>query len=441
MAREAPATPAAGAPPSQTHAGWSFKLGGGSLPDDPLGVTVVRPERRTKADLAAVALILVATLVGVFLLWRGSDVRATVSQPAERPAVALPAPAVVPPTLSEAWRAPSPATPKPVVAGPVAVTAQGNEVLGRDPATGAVLWRYARDIPLCTVGAEWDRAIAVYRKSHNCSEVTSVEGGSGKRGPQRDSDAEFGTQLLSDGTHVTTTGSKIIETWRSDLVRTEQYGVPEAVKNAGNNLRRPDCHYSSVAVGDERVGVIEKCPRETSDRITVIKAKPKDDEKPAEIMTTLSGSSHAEVVAVTKSWVAVVLRDTSELVIYQPSGSMDSRFPVRAPLPAPGEFGIERTTTTSQDMTFWHTGVDTVALDGKTLRPLWTIPDTLGSGLQFGGRLLIPVADGLAVHDPKTGARERVIPVDRQGYRGPVDLRSAGGVILEQRGDTVVALH
>lgn len=398
---------------------------------------MVRPERRTKADLAAVAVILVAVVAGVLILWQHSDVHATQSEPAPAPAPAAPTMTAVPAVLTEAWRAPSAQTPKPVVAGPAAVTGQGNEVLGHDPATGAILWRYARNIPLCTVGAEWERAIAVFHKSHNCSEVTALDGASGKRGPQRNSDAEDGTQLLSDGSHVTATGNKIIETWRSDLVRTQQYGVPENVKNSGNNLRRPQCHYSSVAVSDDRVAVVEKCPGEPSDRITMIKSRPQDDEKPEEGMSTATGSAQATAVAVTKSRVAALLPDRSEVVVYQPNGSVDSRFPIRLP---PMHPSIEATTTTSSAV-FWFTGQDTVALDNKTIRPLWTIPDTLGPGIQVADRLVVPVREGLALHDPVTGARERVIPVDRQNYSGAVQLGVVGSSILEQRGNTLVALR
>lgn len=398
---------------------------------------MVRPERRTKADLAAVAAILVAALVGGLVLWQSSDVHATVSETARAPAAPQPPITSLPATLSEAWQAPSPATPKPIVTGPDVVTGQGNEVLGHDPATGAVRWRYARDIPLCTIGTEWDRAIAVYRKSHNCSEVTALQGGSGRRGPQRDSDAEFGTQLLSDGTHVTATGNKLIETWRSDLVRTQQYGVPTDIKNSGNNLRRPQCQYTSVAVNDDRVGVIEKCPGASSDRVTVIKSHPQDDEKPDETLSTLTGSTRASVVAVSKTRVAVLLQDRGELVIFQKTGSIESRFPFPAPKDHPG---IEHTVT-SGDLTYWYTGSETVALDNTTFHPLWTLPGTLGPGRQIAGKLVVPVKGGLSVHDLKTGAPERVIPVDRKAYNGYVGLATVGNTILEQRSDTLVALH
>ncbi|MCI2417750.1 hypothetical protein MOQ72_09960 [Saccharopolyspora sp. K220] len=400
---------------------------------------MVRPERRTKADLAVVALILVAVVVGAAVIWFNSDARATVSETAAEPVAEPPAATGIPAALTEAWRATSPATPVPVVAGPAVITGSGNEVLGHDPITGRVAWRYSRDIPLCTVGAEWDRALAVYRKSLNCSEVTSLRGPTGVRGPLRNSDAEFGTQLLTDGTYVTATGQRSFESWRSDLVRTQQFGMPPAVKNPNNNMKRPECTYSSIAVGDERAGVVENCPQEQG-RITVLNTHPEDDEKPEEIFSVGLGSAAAGVVAVTEERVAVVLRDRSEVVVFDNSGAEVAHFPVRVGTPdLRANVQIESTATGRR--IYWHTGTDTVALDPATLTPLWTFPDTLGPGVGFAGKMLVPVRDGLAVLDPATGDRERVIPVDRAGSPGPVQLNAVGPVILEQRGDTLVALH
>ncbi|MGW5643359.1 Rv3212 family protein [Saccharopolyspora sp. NPDC003752] len=400
---------------------------------------MVRPERRTRTDLAVVALIVVAVLAGSVVIWFNSDARATVSEPAAQPIPELPSATAVPETLSEAWRATSPATPVPVVAGAGVVTGAGNEVSGHDPLTGQVAWRYARDIPLCTVGAEWNRAIAVYRKSENCSEVTSLRGATGVRGPQRNADAEFGTQLLGDGTYVTATGQRSFESWRSDLVRTQQFGMPPAVKNPDNNMKRPDCTYSSIGVGGERVGAVEVCPREQG-RITVLKAHPEDDEKPEEIFSVVLGSESAGVIAVNDKHVAVVLRDRSEVVVYNNDGAVENTFPVRVGTPDL-RANVQVESTSKGRRIYWHTGTDTVALDPETLAPLWTAPDTLGPGVGFGGKLLVPVPEGLAVLDAPTGTRERVIPVDRAGYTGPVQLNAVGPVLLEQRGDTLVALR
>lgn len=400
---------------------------------------MVRPERRTRTDLVVVALIAVVVLVGAAALWWFSDARATLSETASPPLAAPPAAARVPATLTEAWRADSPATPVPVVAKPAVVTGAGNEVLGRDPLTGQVAWRYARDIPLCTVGEEWGRALAVYRKTGNCSEVTSLQGPTGVRGPQRNSDAEPGTELLTDGTYVTATGHRSFETWRSDLVRTQQFGVPVTPKNPGNNMARPDCTYASIAAGDDRIGMVENCPHEMG-RITMIKAKPEDDEKPEEVFSVGLGDTSASVVAVTDRQVAVALRDSGQLAVFDTSGAQVARVPVRlGPREPSGNVSVEQTETRSG--IFWFTGTDTVALNQDTLTPLWTLQDTLGPGMVYAGRVLVPVPSGLAVLDPTSGQQERVIPVDRGPYRGPVRLGTSGTVILEQRGNQLVALR
>ncbi|MDI2030076.1 hypothetical protein QFW96_15720 [Saccharopolyspora sp. TS4A08] len=400
---------------------------------------MVRPERRTRGDIAAVVVIVVAALVGAGVLWLHSDARATISETSPEPLPAPPKPATVPSALHEVWRAPSTATPVPVIAPPAVVTGTGNEVLGHDPLTGRVAWRYARDIPLCTIGTEWDRAVAVFRKSHNCSEVTSLRGPTGERGPQRNTDAEFGTRLLGDGTYLTATGTRSFESWRSDLVRTQQFGIPPQLKNPDNNIERPNCTYTSIAVGHDRASAVENCPGETG-RITTIKTHPEDDEKPEEIFSVALGSRDASVVAVTDQRTAVVMRDTSQLLLFDDAGRTVSSYPVRlGPLTGRDNVRVESTAIGSR--VYWHTGADTIALDPVTLAPLWTSPDTLGAGTSLADRLVIPVSGGMAVLDPATGVRERVIPVDRGGYSGPVRLNSVGPVVLEQRGDTLVALR
>jgi hypothetical protein len=65
----------------------------------------------------------------------------------------------------------------------------------------------------------------------------------------------------------------------------------------------------------------------------------------------------------------------------------------------------------------------------------------MGTGSEVAGRLLLPVPGALAVLDTTTGQQLGALPVDRGGYRGPVGTTSSGGVVLEQRGDTLVALR
>jgi len=90
---------------------------------------------------------------------------------------------------------------------------------------------------------------------------------------------------------------------------------------------------------------------------------------------------------------------------------------------------------------YWWVGGTTVALDAATLTPAWTLRDTLGPPVTYGTGLLVPVRDGLADLDPARGTVLRTLPVRRTDPTAAVRLASAGDVVVEQRGNEVVALH
>jgi hypothetical protein len=90
---------------------------------------------------------------------------------------------------------------------------------------------------------------------------------------------------------------------------------------------------------------------------------------------------------------------------------------------------------------FWFSGSKTIALALDTLTPQWTAEGTLGAGTTLAGRALIPVKDGLRVYEQTTGQLVGTIRVNREGHTGPVQLATAGPVVLEQRGETLVALR
>ena len=64
----------------------------------------------------------------------------------------------------------------------------------------------------------------------------------------------------------------------------------------------------------------------------------------------------------------------------------------------------------------------------------------IGPATSLDGRLLVPTAKGIAVVDWDEGKILRTIPVDRQGYTGQVTLKLSGDVLVEKRGEAVVAL-
>lgn len=398
------------------------------------------PERRSRGDIAAAALIAVVVLAVGTALWWVSDARSTALRTAASPSTPLPEPTSVPQSLQQLWQVPSAATPVPVVEDGTVVTGHGGTVSGRAPATGQPRWSYQRELPLCTVGAGFGKVLAVYRDGAYCSEVTALDPADGSRGPQRTGPLRAPTRLVASGNLVVATGQRYLEVWRSDLVRTLQYGaLPTPVVPGAQP--RPGCSFGSVAVAGGLLGVIERCPGERADRLTVQRADPTDADSPEVEFSTLLPGRSATLVALTPERSAVALADPPRLVVLDESGRPVAEHALEDladDLLGDPPGGVAPTTS-GQGVTYWFTGSSAVAL-GPQLRPMWAVPNTLGPGTLLAGRLLVPVADGLAVIDVTSGERLRLLPVDRGGYTGPVATAAAGGIVFEQRGDTLVAL-
>ena len=403
---------------------------------------MLAPERRTRRDLVAAAVLAVAVLAVSTALWWISDARHTtlITASGPSPEAGITATGRLPAALTEVWRAPSPATAVPVLSSGTVVTAADGMLAGRDLRSGAIRWSYRRDRPLCTVASGFGRVVAVYQRARFCSEVTVLDGASGRRGPQRTGPVEAPTRLVAAGNQVAASGLHYLEVWRSDLVRTLTYGLlPTPAQPA--TQPRPDCLHGSMALHGGRLAVVEQCPGERV-RLTVQRSDPKEPDQPEVIFSTLLQGQQARVVALAGDRVAVALPDPARLVVLDGQGRAVAEHPLAVPdadLRGNPPGGLVDLTETVTGL-YWFTGSVTVALDTDELRPRWLLPGSLGAGTEVAGRLLVPVPGALAVLEPSTGARVGTLPVDRGGYRGPVHAASSSSVILEQRGDTLVAL-
>lgn len=406
------------------------------------------PERsfRTRGDFIAVALLTVAVLVTASLVYAFSDARATTSQTTSAPAPELPVANTLPPSLAEVWRAPSGGTQAPTWLGTVVVTGDGGEVVGRDPLTGQVRWRYSRDLPLCTITAAWDKALVSYSKGSGCSEITSLDPVTGNRGPQRNGDAELGSRLLTEGSHVLTTGKKYVEVYRrDDLVRSMEYGQLRAIVNP-NKQPRTGCEYNSFAVTTGKIALIERCYHDDpSDRLTVLKPNPEKSDTPEVFSSVVVGGKGARVVAVTNNRVAVIVPGSpAKLIVFDAdTGGLINEYPLDLPasdLAGDPPNGIVPITISTANI-YWYTGSRTIALSLEDLSPKWTVQGAIGSGSTLAGQALIPVKDGIKVLDQLTGAEIGTVPVNRKGYEGSIQSSTIGPVVLEQRGNTLVALR
>jgi hypothetical protein len=413
----------------------------------------VRPERRRRADLVAAVVIVVLVVAGATVLWRTSPIAGTTDSTAATPIAAPPAASGVPAAFTEAWLAPSAATASPVVAGPAAVTADGGAVVGHDALTGAERWRYSRDVPLCTAAAGFPsaddgagRLLALYEGSTGwCSELTALRSATGARAAASNPDMRTGTRLLADGSFVAATGPDYLEVWRSDLVRTLEFGaVPTPVQVAVQP--RTGCLYGSAALMAGRLGVIERCPGETADRITVVKPDGAEAEKPEVQLSVELPGTGATVVALSAERVAVALPDPARLMVLDKAGEQVAMIALDVPdedvatETLGSSPGGPAAVTTDGERVYWWTGAHTVALDAD-LGPVWTAPGTLGPAVAYGGGLLVPVAGGLAELDPRRGTVLRTVAVQRTDRDGPVRLAVIGEMLLEQRGPEVVALR
>ncbi|TWF76316.1 hypothetical protein FHX44_112206 [Pseudonocardia hierapolitana] len=407
----------------------------------------MRPERRRRSDVV-VAVALTVVLIGVTVfLWITSDAARTTSRPATDPIAAPPAAAGVPAGVTEAWRAASGATVAPVVAGPAVVTADGDLVVGRDALTGEERWSYQRDRPLCTVAAGFPRAddgrgrvLALYAEdSRWCSELTALRPDTGARAAASNPDVRPGTRLVAAGSSVVATGTDYLEVMRSDLVKTLEYGAVAVPVQAGQQPR-PHCTRPSTAIGGDRLGLVERCPGEGSDRLTLVATDgEKGAEEPEIDFSVLLPGVDAVIVAVSAERVAVALPGPPRLLLYDHAGQQVGEHPLDVPesdlTDPPG--GAVATTAYDHRITWW-TGSRTIALDSRDLSPQWTVPDALGPAAGYGDAQLVPVPGGLRVLDA-LGTELRTIPVDRPP--GPVRLAALGEMLLEQRGGEVVALR
>nr|WP_206037721.1 PQQ-binding-like beta-propeller repeat protein [Rhodococcus sp. HNM0569] len=402
------------------------------------------PERRTRADLLVAAGIALVLVVSIVVVWARSDARGTESVTAAAPADE-PTPAdTVPTVLHELWTAPSPDTTAPAPAAGAVATADGTAVVGRDPATGAELWRYERDRDLCAVTASWDRAVAVYPDDRGCGQVTALDGSDGTRAAQRSSDADPEITLSADGSYVVARGDTRLELWRSDLVRTVEYGRVDAPVNP-NKQPRSGCTLIDAHTSTARLAVLERCPGESADRLTLLSPTPKDAQEPEEYASHVlaeipSAADGTRIIAVWGENTAVYLPggggERPRIGIYDGAGNLSAVSALDSPATAEA-----RATVTGSSITWWS-GTSLFGFSTNNLHPVWNYPGTIGPATIMAGRLLVPVQGGLAVLDPATGQPDSSIGVSRPpGTEAPVVPAVVGDVVLEQRGDTVTALR
>ncbi|BCI52187.1 hypothetical protein NIIDNTM18_14650 [Mycolicibacterium litorale] len=402
---------------------------------------MVKPERRTRGDVMAAAAIAVVVAVVAALVWWTSDARATISEPAAA-AVPDPEPATsVPSALRELWSAPSPKTRLPVVVGGSVVTGDGSTVLGRDPATGDTVWRYARDVALCGVTSVYHYAVAVYPDSRGCGQVTTINGRTGKRGNARTGYADREVTLSSDGTTVLSAGENRLEVWRSDMVRMLSYGALDA-RIKPDVPAAPLCRFTSAAASSSAVSVLEACPGESDLRLTLLRPSDEEDVPDVKIveLPDVPADSDARVIAVSDTTTAVYLPTPKPTVnVVDETGTTVASTLMTTPA------SPHAVASRAGDLITWWTGDSVMVFDASGLRYKYTVSPSggsmpLGPAAEMADRLLVPVTAGYDVFDPATGTGERHIALARPPVDGAVVPAVSGDHVLELRGGELVGL-
>ncbi|GAB2647947.1 hypothetical protein GCM10027169_15440 [Gordonia jinhuaensis] len=410
------------------------------------------PERRTRLDLTICAVIAVVAVVIGVVVWQVSDERHSHSHPADAALTIPMAAASAPAVLSPAWSVPSPATSSPALGGAVFVTGNGGTVSGIDPVTGDTRWSYDRDHELCAVTVTGNDtsalAVAAYRNSRGCGEVSTIKALTGTRGPTRSSDDDTSITLSSDGDYTLAQGPTRLETWGNTMIRGVEYGRVDAPVNP-DVQPRSGCTLLSSGVGSGRVAVVERCPGDVGYRLTVIATTLDSNQKVqqygSQIVTASTDTPAPRVVGVGTNAVALydgsptgVNVDGPVIRLYSFEVTLMSTHRVSGAAAAPAD----SVPVTSEGLTCFWTGTDTVVLDANSLVPTYQVPGTLGPGSMMGSDLVMPEPGVLAVLDPATGAKVRAIAVDRGAHTsGAVSVGVIGDVVAELYDHTLHGLR
>ncbi|WP_420099654.1 hypothetical protein [Corynebacterium sp.] len=423
-------------------------------------------EQQSRTDLTATALITVVVLLVVAATWFYSDARGTSHHEAGAgEAVAPPSAADAPPeSLDEIWRARSEAsdhpggsgTGAPLLVDGAAVVRDGNRVSGRSVEDGHEAWSYARDRELCGVAGNWGRVVAVYRGPKGCTDATSLAASTGRYQDTRSSLGSQDVHLFRSLDHLGLISDRRVELWRSDLVRTVEVGQVETPVTV-DSQPLAGCRFTSAQTRKDLLAVLTDCDRE--DGKGTVSLQVADPEESGEPETTheFTVPPDAELVGVAQEAAVIYVHGTgrratdaddyagSRFQVLHSDGSFEQHPADPSPTLAGLAEGkgddpfVAATADLPHHMT-WFNGDRLIGFGPTNLDPRFSVP-ALGTGAAMGGALLVPVSDGVAVVDWDTGSVERTVPVDRGDYDGPVSLRVQGDVVVEQRGDEMVALR
>ncbi|EEI15847.1 hypothetical protein [Corynebacterium lipophiloflavum] len=389
------------------------------------------PYRRTRGDLIAAAVIAAASLVLVAVAFATAPIRASQLSPAVKEYESAASLSTPPSTLQESFRLPDTSEGvAPVVAEGMIISYADGTLRATTP-QGETAWTYQRDLDLCALDAAWGKVVATYRGTAGCGDVVALDALAGTYSATRSSVAPDEVASLSSNDRVGYASAERVELWRSDLVRTVEYGRVEAPQESG--MQPHACTITSAQTRKELLAVTERCEDGTWLRLQT--TTPEDSRKP-EIHADVPIAESAYVVAVSPQAAAVYDPGSMQVSAYNTNGEQLSASPAPdlgpAADPATGE-----SADLPHHMTYFSP--NTLSLfEPDGLHFSGAFDGALGPGFAAGDKLLFATSAGVVVANWDTREVERVIALDRGGYAGPVGLAGAGDAVVEKRGGELV---
>ena len=407
--------------------------------------------RRTKRDLTITAVIIAVSaaalgIVAVNAPARHSSLDAhlvSADAPFQAPAASEGYP-VAATEVARVTFTPVSGLSKPLIVDGVLAVPHETSVEGVNPADGSSLWTYTRDKKVCSLAATLGSVITTFdNQDAGCGDVVAVTATTGAYRATRSDIAAENVVPIQSNDAAGTVASTRLELWRNDLVRTVEYGLPMAPQE-GDFQPDQDCTITSALTRKANLVVSNTCPdKPDTTTLRIQKRDPADSRKPEVSRVVDTSTLGSVLVAVGQEGMAAYLPAAQPIIIsFDKEGKELARTTVE---PAPllqghtTELFAPATADLPHHMT-WFDGARLYLFRPDTLAVDRIVEGVLGTGVATADRLIVPNTQGLAVVNWDNGAVEEEIPVDREGYSGPISLAIAGDTIVEQRGDTYVSL-
>ena len=395
------------------------------------------PLRRTKGDLIATAVITALSLGLVGTAYFTAPIRSSELVSASEEHENYGQLAVVPKGLNESFRLPdtSPGT-APLVVDGMLITYNEGTITATTP-EGDTAWTYHRKEELCGLSGAWGKVVANYRGNAGCGDVVAINALTGEYASTRSAPGPEQISTVASNDHVGQVDRNKVELWRSDMVRTVEYGTIEAPQEP--NMQPNECPVISALTRTELLAVTEECNGETFLRFQ--KTTPEDSREP-EMHASVQLQDGAYLVGISQDAAAIYDPASSEVRSYQ----MDGKELTSAQIPDLGEPSsladgtrILPTQDLPHHMSYFQNDY-LVLMDPAELGVTGVFQGALGTGFSAGDRLLYASSTGVAVVNWDKNSVETIIPVDRGDYSGPISINSAGPTVVEKRGEEVVVL-